>query len=376
MKLIFDALEVKTRERTEEGFLRAGAVITKTGIVDYTTEELGKPGPVRRVRVKRARENVFHKDTLRTLRGAPLTIGHPKDEGGNVSPKTWRQKVVGNIVGEPQESMGETLMADVLVGDEEAIKTLEDGTGELSIGFGCKVREAALSTDCDFEIDGPLDINHVAIVKQGRAGSSVRVLDQKGDEMEAKEILEKVEEITSAAVVKALGKNQEAGVDPQAISKAITDAMSPALKRMDEVADKEKRRLEDEEKEKAEISAKEAAEKLVAQTKEAERSRYGILKDARLVLGDEKIKPVEDKDAKEILVLAVGDAVPEADKQPEEFLRGVLTGMVKSGKTSGQRTADPAYARVGDAGNDAMKEFIETTRKAYMAKGSATAGEK
>ena len=66
-----------TRRRTEEGFVRGKAGLTRTGIFLYSDIELGVGDTGKTVRVMRTPETVFHSDTIASLAGAPITLNHP-----------------------------------------------------------------------------------------------------------------------------------------------------------------------------------------------------------------------------------------------------------------------------------------------------------
>ena len=109
-----------TRERTEEGYLRAGAVVTRSGVFRYDAAEIGVGPAGQTVEVLRTEETLTHPDTIASLRGAPLTVEHPEE---GVTPENWRAFVRGNVVGDPVFEAGQ-LRADVLVGESGAIEDL------------------------------------------------------------------------------------------------------------------------------------------------------------------------------------------------------------------------------------------------------------
>ena len=121
-----------TRSQTPEGMLKAGAIITRSGPISYTRGEIGLPGDEETpITVDRTLETISHPDTLDSLRGKPITLGHPAD---GVHPENYKDTVVGAVAGEPRV-VGDVVVADVLIGDKDALKRLEDGVEELSIGL-------------------------------------------------------------------------------------------------------------------------------------------------------------------------------------------------------------------------------------------------
>ena len=78
-----------TRQTTQEGFLRAGATLTRGGPIDYLRSEIGMTGDGM-VTVNRTLETISHPATLASLRGAPITLGHPE---GGVTPENFQDVV-------------------------------------------------------------------------------------------------------------------------------------------------------------------------------------------------------------------------------------------------------------------------------------------
>ena len=97
--------------------LRSGAVLTRAGPITYTKKEIGKQGDGT-ITVNRTLASLRHPETLASLRGAPITLGHPEE---GVHPDNWKQTVVGAIAGEPKFASN-TIVGDVLIGDREALK--------------------------------------------------------------------------------------------------------------------------------------------------------------------------------------------------------------------------------------------------------------
>ena len=208
-----------TRIETPEGMLRAGAVLTRAGPITYSRGELGLSGDKDApVTVTRTLATLSHPETLASLRGAPITLGHPPE---GVHPGNYQDVTVGAVAGEPRVQ-GDILTGDLLVGDKEALKRLDSGEDELSIGY-----QFALGSDN--ATIGPLRINHVAIVPRGRAGSSVRVLDHEtlegGDDMPLSQ--DQISEITDAvgkALDEGMMKRRMGDTSDAGYEKAMRDA--------------------------------------------------------------------------------------------------------------------------------------------------------
>ena len=340
MKNMFDGREkFSTRERTPEGYLRAKAAVTRVGVFEYDAAELGVGNAGDLVKVMRTKETSFHPDTIKCVRGAPVTIGHPT---GGVSPSTWRDHTVGNIVGDPVPIDENRLGAEILIGDREGIEAIESGQAELSIGYTFDFKKASDRADYDYESTGPLGINHVAIVNSTRAGPTVRVFDKKLEQTEmatediAKIVKDALDESLKDIVSAKDGAEAAETIDTEAISRAVNDAVSPAIdemkKMMREAAEAKMKEEEEAKRKAAKEAAKKAADSLVADTIRSERERAKVMADALPLIDDEKRPSLEDADLKDILIAAVGDTVPNAADQNVEYLRGVVSMLANDRK--------------------------------------------
>src|SRR6478735_9078084 len=74
--------------RTPSGGLSVSAYATRTGVLEYRNQD----GTIRRE--YRPAEEVFNQDSLASLAGAPVTIGHPEDF---VNPDSWNTLSKGHV---------------------------------------------------------------------------------------------------------------------------------------------------------------------------------------------------------------------------------------------------------------------------------------
>jgi hypothetical protein len=163
---------------TPEGFLVCEAVpIARIGTQEYADIELpdieaGKDGLIV---VERTPEVVFAPETLASLLGKPVTIGHPKEE---VTPDTWALLSKGSTFN-PRRGEGDQsdlLLADLMIQDKGAINEVRNnGLKGISVGY-----------DADYEQIAPgrarqttIVANHVALVRNPRCGTTCSVQDSK-----------------------------------------------------------------------------------------------------------------------------------------------------------------------------------------------------
>ena len=300
---------------TSQGLVRAGAVLTRSGQFSYHYSDLGLDASEGDnngiVVVNRTIASLSHPETLASLRGVPLTLDHPLD--GAVTPTNWRDTVVGSVVGEPRVE-GNTIVADVLIGDQNAIAALEAGMVQLSIGYTHNLTKTAGG----WETTGPLVANHVAQVPVGRAGPGVRVLDvgfaiprKGGGSMNMEDIKKAVAE----EMVKHLPNSNQA--DTAAVTQAVTAAITPLV---DAVA---KTQTDADEARKAK-EARDAATKFEATIRDEERQRFAVLLDAMPLIPEDKRAEMATADAKDVLIVALGDSVTDAASKSLDYLRGAL----------------------------------------------------
>ena len=147
--------------------------IARTGTYKYLREELGLEGSGI-VDVYREPEEVFSKATLASFEGMAFTDTHPSVD---VTADNWQMYSKGEVTnvrkGEGENS--NFLLADILVRDPVTINEIESGAKrEVSAGYDCEYveREGKIYQR---NIRG----NHVALVQAGRAGSQVRINDEK-----------------------------------------------------------------------------------------------------------------------------------------------------------------------------------------------------
>ncbi len=120
-------------------------------------------------------EEAFHPDTLASLAGAPITVGHPKtNANGLVTAESWKKDACGHM-GDDVRRDGEYLAATARVSDASvASRVSPDDLCEMSAGYSCDIEE----TPGTYK-NQPYDVvqrnrryNHVALLPRGagRAG--------------------------------------------------------------------------------------------------------------------------------------------------------------------------------------------------------------
>jgi len=173
----YDSAPLGSATRTTQGFLRAPARLTRTGILTYRRAD----GSVRKE--LRRPEQVFAAESLSTLGDAPVTDLHPSEM---VSAENARQLGVGHVSQSTVRQDGQFVEASIVVTDAKIISAIEQGDRkEVSCGYSCRLIEKpgvwqgqrydAEQTDITY--------NHVALGPKnwGRAGSDVAIRLDDGD---------------------------------------------------------------------------------------------------------------------------------------------------------------------------------------------------
>ena len=324
---------IKVRDRrmiSEEGFLLADSILTQTGELEYTRGELGLDGdPSSLVKLKRSRKVL--ETALPKMIGTAVTRGHPDSfvDSGNT------EEIIGAVVTEPKIDDDGKVRAKVRIYDKHTIEGINRGEDQLSPGFNFVLRNFTGDSG-DIE---KMSINHIAVLPNGRAGHSVRILDHLPPERGPKEKKmsnDEMNEMIRKAVDESIRglKNEP---DPNAIVNGLVAAVSDALKQpladIKELKDAQIKAVEDAAKKKAEDEAEAGRRKIIDEVTKAERERYSIIDRAKPFISEDLHSGLIEKSAKEILVMAIGDSIPEVENLPIETLHGVLLGMTTQFET-------------------------------------------
>jgi len=308
-----DRISVPTsRTINDQGQMIVPCKFARTGSQLYTAGQLGLTDVAadKIVTVYRDEKDVFCQDSMDSFRSAPVTIGHPKDTNGKaikVTSVNSKELQVGALEGMPLRDE-DTLGGVLVLTDQAAIDTLEEGTQELSAGYTCDVEE----------IDGKLyqrniRANHIAIVAKGRAGSSCRISDE-------------------ALVIQDAAKEEEEANKTVMVDEALlTDAQEQIVTLTDSLGvQKELNKTLMANAEKAELSVEsmkvELADAKVAAS-EGVIERCNAIEHARLIAD---MRDLGDKSVAEIRKLVVEDQYPSKDLtgKSEAFIEAMFEMLV------------------------------------------------
>ncbi len=168
--LRFDYGTLGEARRTPVGGIRAPARLTRTGVLEYRTPD----GKTRRE--LRLPEEVFHADSLASLRDVPVTdLAHHR---GFIDPSNFKEASLGHATDIRVD--GKYVVGELHINDARAVVDVEaKRLSDVSCGYQCKL-DATPGTfegepyDC---IQRRIRYNHVAVLPpgRGRAGTDVGI---------------------------------------------------------------------------------------------------------------------------------------------------------------------------------------------------------
>ncbi|MEX2739926.1 DUF2213 domain-containing protein [Rhizobium mongolense] len=370
--------------RTADGYGVVSAKVARGGNVQlYLGSEVGMADKAT-VRVYRPENEVFKKDAIASYAGVPVTVGHPKN---GVSAETWKDLAVGEV-GDDVLRDGEFVRVPMMLRDAKAIKTVEDGTRELSMGYSAEVTFADGVTPSGEAYDAIMSdfkMNHVAIVGKARGGEKLRIGDGAEKWGASPVNLQTADERTSP-MADALRKMLVDGLQVE-----TTDAGAAAIEKL----------MKDLQSSAAKFSDAETAHKAAIAAKDEE---IGTLKAENQKLKDAAPKPedldklVADRAALVTTIKAIDSKIEVSGKSDADLRRAAvkaklgdemvkdasdaeITGMFKA-IAKDVKTADPFATVVKDglkpadgstvnAAHQAMTDHLTSAWQGNQSKGAA-----
>lgn len=396
----FDIAKISQVERTPQGFLRAPAHLTRTGVFKYRRAD----GSV--FKELRLPEEVFNEASLKTLRGVPVTIEHPPEMLNADNVKKYMRGYTSDST-ERDEDMVKTTMT---ITDAEAIQQVEAGKQQVSCGYLCELEmKPGVYDGEEYDaIQRGIVYNHVAVVDRGRAGPSVKIrLDSQDAVLDGPEFEACVEQVSKdpsvenayavcnatvgmkdqnnggATMEKMMLGGKEYEVTPElkaaleAHMASMAAEMDAKMKSKDELFGSKEQELEkmkgeadalkgkcdslEVELKKREDSAKEVpAEKI----REAARERLSVLRVAEQSLTGEALEKLDSMEDMEIRKAVLTACQPELklDGKSDQYV--VAAFDIVSTKL---KDSDEAHKRLGasltTARKDGSEDPVEAARK-------------
>jgi hypothetical protein len=160
--------------QTPEGFLAGRACVTNIGVFRYMMAD----GSV--VMELRHPDDVFHPDSLASLKLKPVTNDHPPVL---LTAENIKEYQVGNVGDNPWPTDNIHLTVDMIIQDKTAVDDILSGKEELSCGYTCElVDESGVWLGIPYtKRQKNIRYNHVAVVDKARAGEAARIRLDSGD---------------------------------------------------------------------------------------------------------------------------------------------------------------------------------------------------
>lgn len=351
MVTLNDRLTLDGTRRTSDGYLVASVRAARTGIQDYAGFEVGRPD-MERVRVYRPADEVFNKDAMASFTSLPITVDHPPVA---VTADNWREYAVGNT-GEEIARDGEFIRIPLIVKDAAAIRAVESGRSQISMGYTVDLKWEPGKTDDGLEYDAVqtgMRGNHLAFVRTARGGPELKIGD---NDMTTRTITVDgikvtLEDQSAAIVEKAL-----AGLDTARTELATAQTEIATLKTDATTKDAEIATL------KTQVADATSPEKMA----EAVRELADATEKARAVIGDTLV--TDGKSAAEIRKQVVDAKMGDTAKDWTEAQVSASFAALTVSTPATDRLADALTNRVpvADTRDKAQSDYVArmTGRKA------------
>lgn len=160
-----DSLPLNQTYFTPEGYLMDRPILTSTGIFEYSNPD----GSVRRE--LRLPEEVFAAESLASYQGKPVIITH---DAGLVDKDNVHKHQIGTILTSGYRS-GDDVRAEIIIHDTDEMRHC--GLKELSLGYNLTLDETPGEWNGQHydAIQRDIRINHLALVREARAGEQARL---------------------------------------------------------------------------------------------------------------------------------------------------------------------------------------------------------
>lgn len=163
--LRLDSIKLDETYFTEEGYLIDHPIVTSCGIFEYTNPD----GSIRRE--LRLPENVFAQKSLDSYEGKPVIVTH---DAGVVDKNNVDKETIGTILSKGYQD-GDNVRAKIVIHDTDEMRA--SGLRELSLGYNLTLDETpGVWNGQPYDaIQKDIEINHLALVANARAGESARL---------------------------------------------------------------------------------------------------------------------------------------------------------------------------------------------------------
>ena len=292
------------------------------------------------IKLLRPADEVFAADALSSFELKPVTVEHPAE---NVTAENVRKYQVG-LMSRVWDESGD-VMADLVVMDADAIRAIDAGKNQVSLGYSADVEWTPDNPDHD-GVFRKIRGNHIAIVDRARAGSAYRLLDAaRRDSMEEEK---KPEAVTADQEVDAMAE-MKAALAALGERLAALEAAATPEPVADEKPDEEDKPMADEEIEK--------------RIGDGVRERLAVIDAARRVYPGCPTDGDNTKIRMAVIDHLSGGKVKTDSKNPAT-VAAVFDALVAMPKTKTNQISDALGSSVTVSdGDKARADYIERLRK-------------
>lgn len=328
--------------KTDEGFIKDSPIIGRTGILIYQNAD----GSTRRE--YRPPEEAFKVDSLASIRGKPITMGHH----GLVTNDTYNQsQPIGTVLTEGRQD-GNNIRADVV------IYSLDTDDRELSCGYQTQLDETSGVTEDGEPYDAiqrNIIYNHLAIVPRGRAGNARLNMD-------GEQIFET--EVVSMSKIKLDGIEYDVPAEVEVAMKTMTEKADEQKKEFDVLQAKF-------DSANAEIeSLKADAEKMKKEWEEKFDSAVKTTIELRTIASRHGIEKADEMTNEEIKKAVVGKVHPKLnlDGKSAEYIEVAFDLAKDSVETHEDNMAGQRKALGGDVPHQDAELDLEEVKEKFAEK--------
>lgn len=163
----YDKAFIQDFDETPEGYLTVKAPITRPGVFPYLKRDGGVEMEAK------LPEELFSEKTVKSANAKPVTDDHPSVA---VTAANYHEYAKG-LTHTDAEVRDHKLYISFTITDSATIQKVKNGKRELSIGFLADVsQENGIYEGMQYDsVQRNMEINHLAIVERGRAGSSIAI---------------------------------------------------------------------------------------------------------------------------------------------------------------------------------------------------------
>lgn len=332
---------------TPEGYLTVNVPITRPGVFPYQRQD----GTVQME--AKLPDEIFSDHTIYSARSKPVTDEHP-NEPVTIDNHQQYSKGMSHTDSRVEDLK---LYVSLTITDKDLIQKVYDGKREISIGFMSDVvAESGTYNGQTYEyVQRNIEINHIAIVDQGRAGPEVAIrsdsdawqIDEKGGNTE---------------MVKIKIEGTEYEVDPAV--KAYIDDLKTNMK--GDSADTLQGRLDALEiklqsKDQEIATLKENALSADELDKQVE-ARVTLINTAQPLLGDSfDFTGKSEREIKEA-VISTAKAEFKGDGKSDDYINAFFDATVEQVQSNGFSSVGANSAYTGDAGTNKDLEAMKNQR--------------